>query len=136
MTPHYGELARLRDLTEDVVSESPDQVGIDAARHFNSVVILKGPVTYLAAPDGNLIALEGECPGLATSGSGDVLAGIAGGLLARGANPVTAAGWAIWTHNRAGRRLAERMGIGFLARELVTEIPPILSELKSAERRP
>lgn len=128
MTPHLGELARFRNLQEADIANDPARSARETAVKYNAVVILKGPMTYLATPDGTIFALEGLCPGLATSGSGDVLAGIVGGLLARGVEPVTAAGWAIWIHNRAGRKLASTAGVGFLARELVAEIPGILKE--------
>lgn len=61
------------------------------------------------------------------SGSGDVLAGIVGGLLARGAEPLTALLWAVWLHGEAGRALAGKVGkLGFLAREIPAEVPSLL----------
>jgi NAD(P)H-hydrate repair Nnr-like enzyme with NAD(P)H-hydrate dehydratase domain len=66
-------------------------------------------------------------PGLGVSGSGDVLAGIVGGLLARGAEPLNALLWAVWLHGQAGATLMRKSGpIGFLAREIAGEIPPLL----------
>jgi NAD(P)H-hydrate repair Nnr-like enzyme with NAD(P)H-hydrate dehydratase domain len=68
--------------------------------------------------------------GLATSGSGDTLAGIIAGLAARGASPVQAAVWGAYLHGAAGRALERRLGpIGFLARELLAELPPLLRRL-------
>jgi NAD(P)H-hydrate repair Nnr-like enzyme with NAD(P)H-hydrate dehydratase domain len=70
-------------------------------------------------------------PGLATAGGGDVLAGVVTGLLARGATPAQAACWATYLHAGAGDRLAARVGpVGFLARELVDEMPALLTELQ------
>ena len=70
--------------------------------------------------------------GLGTSGSGDVLAGVIGGLLARGASPTTAAIWGVFLHGRAGGRLSASVGtLGFLARELLAEIPQALMEAES-----
>ncbi|MEH0109389.1 ADP/ATP-dependent (S)-NAD(P)H-hydrate dehydratase [Tersicoccus sp. MR15.9] len=87
----------------------------DTARRFDAVVCCGGVV---AGPDGLVEVREGG-PGLGTSGSGDVLVGAAGGLLARGASPQTAGMWATWLHNAAGERIARQAGpIGFLAREL------------------
>ena len=61
------------------------------------------------------------------SGSGDVLAGIVGGLLARGAEPLTALLWGVWLHGEAGAALAKKVGpIGFLAREIAGEVPALL----------
>ncbi|HEX8687193.1 MAG TPA: MbtH family NRPS accessory protein, partial [Pyrinomonadaceae bacterium] len=74
--------------------------------------------------------------GLATSGSGDVLAGVIAGLVARGAEPLRAAAWGVYLHARAGERLSARLGtLGLLARELPGEIPPVMSELSNHERR-
>ena len=65
--------------------------------------------------------------GLATSGSGDVLAGLVGGLCARGADPLTAALWGIYLHGESGRRLGKEVGrIGYLARELLDPVPGLL----------
>jgi len=62
------------------------------------------------------------------SGSGDTLAGIVGGLLSRGAEPLTALLWGIWLHGEAGRALSKRVGpLGFLAREIAAEVPGLLS---------
>ncbi|XKH35969.1 NAD(P)H-hydrate dehydratase [Azospirillum doebereinerae] len=67
---------------------------------------------------------------MATSGSGDTLAGILVGLLARGATPLQAALWSVWLHGEAGNRLTRRHGpLGFLARELLAEIPAAMAEL-------
>jgi NAD(P)H-hydrate repair Nnr-like enzyme with NAD(P)H-hydrate dehydratase domain len=71
-------------------------------------------------------------PGLGTSGSGDVLAGAIGGLLARGTQPMQAAAWGTYLHAAAGDRLAARVGrLGFLARELLDELPLLLTELQA-----
>jgi NAD(P)H-hydrate repair Nnr-like enzyme with NAD(P)H-hydrate dehydratase domain len=80
-----------------------------------------------------VLEYEGSVPGLATGGSGDVLAGIAGGLLARGADPIRAAAWSVWLHGEAGKLAAARIGpIGFLARELLLEIPGLMARDLSA----
>ena len=91
------------------------------------MVALKAGETVIATPDGALLLYPGGGVGLATGGSGDVLAGIIGGLLARGAAPLVATAWGVWLHGEAGRRLGERLGpIGFLARELLAEIPGLM----------
>ena len=70
---------------------------------------------------------DGGAPGLGVSGSGDVLAGIVGGLLARGAEPLNALQWAVWLHGEAGTRLATKVGpVGFLARQIADEVPALL----------
>ena len=86
---------------------------------IGAVALVKGRYSFIAAPDGRAFRFEGGGIGLATSGSGDVLAGIVGGLAARGADPLTATLWGVWLHGEAGRILTERVGrVGFLAREI------------------
>lgn len=130
MTPHAGEMAHLLKIDKGEVLAAPQQVVRAAARRWNAVVALKGATTWIAAPDGQLWRHQGGSAGLATSGSGDTLAGIAVGLLARGADPVQALVWAVAIHARAGERLARRVGsLGFLAREIPAEVPPLLDAL-------
>jgi ADP-dependent NAD(P)H-hydrate dehydratase len=108
--------------------DDPAGLAQEAARRFQATVLLKGPETWIACPREGLLRYPGGGPGLATGGSGDVLAGIIGGLMARGAAPRLAAAWGVWLHGEAGRRLAERVGpLGFLARELPEEIPRLLA---------
>ena len=86
-----------------------------------------GPHGIVVAPDGTAWKYRGGGPGLGVSGSGDVLAGIIGGLLARGAAPLTALLWGVWLHGEAGRSLARKTGpLGFLAREIPAEVPALL----------
>ena len=128
LTPHHGEMAALTGHPIESVDETPREHAQDVAKRFGAVVVLKSPRTLVAAPDGAMLAYEGGGAGLATGGSGDVLAGIAGGLLARGADPVRAAAWSVWLHGEAGRRVAARIGpIGFLARDLMVEIPRLIA---------
>lgn len=124
MTPHAGEMARL--LGTDLASVAADPVGAarHAATHFNAVVALKGADTYVATPGADVYCYRDGGVGLATSGSGDTLAGVVAGLAARGADPARAAVWGVYLHGEAGNRLTARMGrLGFLARELLAEVP-------------
>lgn len=101
----------------------------DLARRYRTVVALRG---HIAAPDGRSWRDEGGDVGLGTAGSGDVFAGLVGGLLARGADPEQAACWAAHLHAAAGQRLAASLGrTGFLARELVDEAPRVLAALQT-----
>ncbi len=129
LTPHAGEMASMLSCERDAVEADPASFAVEAARRFNAVVALKGETTYIAEPDGSLYRNEHGNVGLATSGSGDVLAGVIGGLLARGATPLVAAAWGVYLHARAGDALAKRIGFGFLARELSAEIPKLMGEL-------
>jgi hydroxyethylthiazole kinase-like uncharacterized protein yjeF len=97
------------------------------ADRYDAVVSLFG---HIAAPDGRMWREESGDAGLGTSGSGDVRAGIVAGLLSRGADPAQAACWAAYAHAVSGQRLAPRFGrIGFLARELLDEVPRTIAEL-------
>ena len=130
LTPHAGEMAKLTGLSKEEVLARPLAVAREAARALDAVIMLKGPETFVVAPEGDAFCYSGGNVGLATSGSGDTLAGVVGGLLARGADPVTAGAWAAWLHGEAGNRLQRRHGlIGFLARELLDEIPGLMGEL-------
>ncbi|MFW2830169.1 NAD(P)H-hydrate dehydratase [Sphingomonas sp. ID0503] len=131
MTPHHGEMAALLRCAEEDVAADDETTARDAAQSFGAVIVLKSARTVVAAPDGTTLRYEGGGVGLATGGSGDVLAGIAGGLLSRGHDPLAAAAWAVWLHGEAGRKLAREIGpIGFLARELLTEVPGLMASLE------
>ncbi len=129
LTPHAGEMAAMLDRPRDEIEADQARFAREAAERFGAVVALKGAQTYIAAPDGTLYRNARGDVGLATSGSGDVLAGIVGGLLARGAEPVQAAVWGVYLHARAGQALSERMGIGFMAREIPAEVPGLMRAL-------
>ena len=130
VTPHATEMVALLGGAEEAVEGDPAASAMDAARRLGVVVALKGATTHVAGPDG---ACYRNCTGnvgLATSGSGDVLAGVIAGLAARGADPLQAAAWGVYLHGRAGDRLARRVApLGFLARELLAEIPPLMAGL-------
>lgn len=127
LTPNLGEMARLTGDTLEAIERDPAGFATTVSRALDAVVALKGPDTYIATPDGELFHYSAGKVGLATSGSGDVLAGIAVGLLARGATAEQAAAWAVYIHGEAGNRLARSVGkVGFLARELLSEIPALM----------
>jgi hydroxyethylthiazole kinase-like uncharacterized protein yjeF len=129
VTPHAGEMAHLTGIAKEDISAGDDRLALDRALGWNAVVALKGARTVIATPQGERWQHEGGNVGLATSGSGDVLAGIIAGLAARGAGLAQAAGWGVVLHAQAGERLAARMGrIGYLARELADEIPALLDQ--------
>jgi ADP-dependent NAD(P)H-hydrate dehydratase len=129
LTPHAGEMAHLTGIDKDTILEAPDRHALDAAANWNATVALKGARTVIATPDGEHWQHEGGNIGLATSGSGDVLAGVIAGLAARGADLAQAASWGVALHARAGERLAERFGtLGYLARELPDTIPALMEQ--------
>ena len=139
LPPHAGEMAKLLGLDIADVRADPLAAAREAARRFGAVVVMKGVESRIVTPDGSAWLFDGGCPGLGASGSGDVLAGVIGGLLARGAPPATAALWGVWLHGAAGEALSRKVGrLGFLARELPGEIPGLLHvvETGGAKERP
>ena len=127
LLPDKDELASLLDCDEGEIERDQVGCGRRAADRYRSIVLVKGVTSHVVCPDGDFWTYEGGAPGLGVSGSGDVLAGIVGGLLARGAEPLNALLWAVWLHGEAGAQLAKRIGpIGFLAREIADEIPALL----------
>jgi len=135
VTPHAGEMAALTGKSKAQVQSDPLAMAREAAAALQAVVVMKGAETFVVSPDGRAWSHRAELPGLGASGSGDVLAGVIGGLLARGASPLGAAAWGVCLHAHAGARLSERIGrVGFLARELLDELAGALEALGAACR--
>ncbi|MFC0679037.1 NAD(P)H-hydrate dehydratase [Lysobacter korlensis] len=138
VTPHAGEAARLLGCERSDVVARPVELGIELARRFNAVCVMKGGTGYVidgpsldgAKAEPLLVNRYGNV-GLATSGSGDMLSGIVGGLAARGASPFLATAWGVYLHAVAGDALAARFKgpLGFLARELLDEVPALMNAL-------
>jgi ADP-dependent NAD(P)H-hydrate dehydratase len=136
VTPNIGEMAKITGDRPDTIERDPQAVALRVSADLNVVVALKGAQTFIASPYGEVFRYADGGVGLATSGSGDVLAGALVGLLARGATLDQAAVWAVYLHGEAGNRLARRVGqIGFLARELCGELAPIMNGLSKKRTR-
>lgn len=130
ITPHGGEMAKLLGVTREAVMADPLGAACRARDLLGAAVAMKGGTTYIAGPEGESFVLHHGHVGLATSGSGDTLAGIVAGLVARGAGAAQALAWGTWLHAEAGHRVARARGpLGFLARELLAEVPGILADL-------
>jgi len=128
LLPHSGEMASLLGCSEGEVEADPLGCGRRCAKRYGAIVLVKGVQSHVVMPGGGAWKYRGGGPGLGVSGSGDVLAGIVGGLLARGAAPLTALLWAVWLHGEAGARLGKKVGaVGYLARELPGEVPALLA---------
>ena len=127
LLPHAGDMAALLQCEAQEIEADPLAAGRRAADRYGAATLMKGVQSFVVAPDGRAWNYRGGGPGLGVSGSGDVLAGIVGGLLAQNADPLTALLWAVWLHGEAGARLAKRIGVcGFLAREIPAEVPALL----------
>jgi hydroxyethylthiazole kinase-like uncharacterized protein yjeF len=123
ITPNTSEAGYLLDDTDD----DDHDLARDLVERYGVTVVLNNAA---AAPDADALSVPKGNPGLATSGSGDVLAGAAAGVAARTSDALTAALWGLALHGSAGDRLAMRVGrVGFLARELLDELPECLREL-------
>ncbi|CAN7616481.1 NAD(P)H-hydrate dehydratase [Phenylobacterium sp. LjRoot164] len=128
ITPHLGEMAALLGWRLEEVEADRLGAARRVAEAMQVVVALKGAETLVVTPNGKAWLHRQGVVGLATSGSGDVLAGLIGGLLAQGASPLNATAWGVCVHAAAGRRLSQTVAeTGFLARELLPELPGLLA---------
>lgn len=124
ITPHPGEMARLLHSTPKTVNSNRENTAIDFAKKFGVVTVLKGAGTIIASPDGEVYINRTGNSGMATGGSGDVLSGIIGSLLAQGAAPINAAAAGVFLHGTIGDLAAEKLGkISMLPTDMIDMIP-------------
>lgn len=123
LTPHAGELARLLGVDTKAVAAQRLASARQAAERADAVVVLKGDDSLVVAPDGRVAVSPGGAPGLATAGTGDVLSGVIGALLARGVEPFVAAAAGVWLHLQAGRLVSDRYGVdGVMAGDVADHV--------------
>jgi NAD(P)H-hydrate epimerase len=135
LTPHPGEFARLLGRSLDATLSDDDDARVaaasSAASQWGQVVVLKGPHTVVAGPDGTVLRSDVATPSLATAGSGDVLAGVIGALLAAGCSPLFAAGCGVAVHGTAGLLAQERIGrSGVIAGDIASLLPEAAERLR------
>lgn len=124
ITPHPGEMARLLHSTPKTVNSNRENTAIDFAKKFGVVTVLKGAGTIIASPDGEVYINHTGNSGMATGGSGDVLSGIIGSLLAQGVAPINAAAAGVFLHGTIGDLAAEKLGkISMLPTDMIDMIP-------------
>ena len=132
LTPHAGEMARLAGLEPETVNADRMAVAGRHASQWGQVIVLKGAFTVVAAPDGRTTVIPFANPGLATAGTGDVLAGAIAGMLAQGLDPFHAAICGAYLHGLAGAMVAERLGgAGMLAGDLLPVLPQAMARLRT-----
>lgn len=124
LTPHPGEMARLLGIKTEQVQNNRIETALEAARKYNSVVILKGNRTVVCSPDGTTYINPTGNPGMATGGSGDVLTGVVAGLLGQGLPPLEAAVAGVYFHGLAGDLAAAEKGmLSLVAGDLLDYLP-------------
>lgn len=124
ITPHPGEMARLLHSTPKTVNSNRENTAINFAKKFGVVTVLKGAGTIIASPDGEVYINHTGNSGMATGGSGDILSGIIGSLLAQGASPINAAAAGVFLHGTIGDLAAEKLGkISMLPTDMIDMIP-------------
>jgi hydroxyethylthiazole kinase-like uncharacterized protein yjeF len=136
LTPHPMEMSRLTGMKVDEIQSDREGVAARFAREWGQVVVLKGAHTVIANVDGQVVVNPHSNAALATAGTGDILAGIIGGLLAQGLELFEAAVTGVFLHGAAGDEAVARMGdTGVLASDLLPLIPVTIRDLKPLLRR-
>jgi hydroxyethylthiazole kinase-like uncharacterized protein yjeF len=132
LTLNHDELAHTLRVDVAEVEEDPLSAASELSTRTRAVVLCGGSEKLVLTPAGDCYRVAEGGPGLGTSGSGDVQAGLVTGLLARGAEPDQAAVWGAYLHGAAGDRLAQEEGrLGFLAREIPAVVPRLLNWLEA-----
>ena len=131
LTPHPGEMARLVSNSNFDGDADRLEIALAGARAWNKTVALKGAHTVVAHADGSAEVAPFSNPGLATAGTGDVLAGAIAGLVSQGLDPETAASMGVYLHGMAGESVRDRLGdTGMIASDLLPELPATIRDLR------
>ena len=131
LTPHPGEMARLTGMAVDMIQANRTDVTLKAAREWHKIIVLKGAYTVIADADGRVMISPFANPGLASAGTGDILAGVISGLVAQGMSFFEAAVTGVYLHGKAGEMVSERLGdTGIVAGDLLPVLPIAIKQIK------
>ena len=134
LTPHPGEMARLLNTTVEKVQADRVRVAEKAASDWGKTVVFKGACTVIVSPNGQTEISPLANPGLASAGTGDVLAGAIAGMAAQGLAPTDAAVSGVYIHGEAGEAVSERIGdAGMIASDLLPELPVVIKRLRESQ---
>ncbi len=137
LTPHPGEAAWLLKTSITDVEQNRVKVAKQIAQDYNTHVVLKGRLTVIANPQGEVWINPTGNRGLATAGTGDVLSGMIGGLLAQRLSPFDAATAAVYLHGLAGETASQELGLdGLIAGDLLPLLPRLLRQVRENHREP
>jgi NAD(P)H-hydrate epimerase len=132
LTPHPGEMARLTGLTIDEIQADRTAIALKYAAKWQKTILLKGAFTVIAAADGKCRVSPFANPGLASAGTGDVLAGVVAGLKAQGLGSYDAAALGVYLHGVAGDTIKGEIGdTGMIASDLLPALPLVIKQLKN-----
>ena len=132
LTPHPGEMARLTGMTIDEVQNDRTGTAVKFAHKWQKTIVLKGAFTVVASADGKCRINPFANAGLASGGTGDVLAGAIAGLAAQGLKPYEAASLGVYLHGAAGDKIRNEMGdAGMIASDLLPALPLTIKQLKN-----
>ncbi|MEO0206859.1 MAG: NAD(P)H-hydrate dehydratase, partial [candidate division WOR-3 bacterium] len=130
LTPHPGELSRLTKLPVQKINEDRIDIALRYAKEFGGIMVLKGAPTVIASPDGQIYINPTGNSGLATAGSGDVLVGMIGGLLAQGLTPLSSAVGGVFLHGLAADLFVkDHNEYSLIAGDLIDYIPKTLNHI-------
>jgi hydroxyethylthiazole kinase-like uncharacterized protein yjeF len=131
LTPHPGEMARLTGLTIEKIQADRAEIAIKYAKKWHKTIVLKAAFTVIAAADGKCRICSFANPGLASAGTGDVLAGVIAGLKAQGLTSYEAASLGVYLHGAAGDKIRDEVGdTGMIASDLLPVLPMVIKQLK------
>ncbi len=131
LTPHPGEMATLTGLSTAEIQKDRVAVAREYAAKWDVTLVLKGANTVIGQPDGTVCVASFANPGMATGGTGDVLSGMIGGLMAQGLPPAVAAACGVYLHGEAGLEVVSRLGnTGMAASDLLPEIPAAMNRIR------